>query len=226
MKLLKNFYKFEILDSTQDKAFELLKNHNEVVVISEKMLKGRGRYGNTWISDIGGLYMSIGFKDKNLDFSKKLLIISPVCIVELLKEYSINAYIKIPNDIYYYDKKLCGILVEIKDNDIVLGIGLNVNQNSFPSEINATSIFLISKRIYNIDEIAVKIYSAIKNLINYDFEEVVKVYNQYLLLKRYAFEYEGKYYEGNLYGIDKNHKAVFDIGKFDMFHIRNLRQLE
>ncbi|MCX7947981.1 MAG: biotin--[acetyl-CoA-carboxylase] ligase [candidate division WOR-3 bacterium] len=226
MKLLKNFYKFEILDSTQDKAFELLKNHNEVVVISEKMLKGRGRYGNTWISDIGGLYMSIGFKDKNLDFSKKLLIISPVCIVELLKEYNINAYIKIPNDIYYYDKKLCGILVEIKDNDIVLGIGLNVNQNSFPSEINATSIFLISKRIYNIDEIAVKIYSAIKNLINYDFEEVVKVYNQYLLLKRYAFEYEGKYYEGNLYGIDKNHKAVFDIGKFDMFHIRNLRQLE
>lgn len=226
MKLLENFYKFEILDSTQDKAFELLKSYSEVVVVSEKMLKGRGRYGNTWISDIGGLYMSIGFKGKNLDFSKKLLIISPVGIVELLEKYNINAYIKIPNDIYYYDKKLCGILVEIKDNDIVLGIGLNVNQSSFPKEINAVSMFLINKRIYNIDEIAVKIYSAIKNLIDYDFEEVVKTYNQYLLLKRYTFEYDGKDYEGNLYGIDKDCKIVFDIGKFDMFYVRNLRQLE
>ncbi|MEO0224824.1 MAG: biotin--[acetyl-CoA-carboxylase] ligase, partial [candidate division WOR-3 bacterium] len=83
MKLLKNLFKFDVLDSTQDKAFELLKNFDEVIVIADRMEKGRGRYGNYWISDLGGLYMSIGFKNKSVEFSKKLLIITPICILDI-----------------------------------------------------------------------------------------------------------------------------------------------
>jgi len=225
MKLLKNLFKFEVLESTQDKAFELLKEYNEVIVIAERMTKGRGRYGNNWISDFGGLYMSIGFKNKSVDFSKKLLIITPVCILEILKDYGIEAQIKIPNDIYYNNKKICGILIEMKDNDVVLGIGLNVNQDEFPENLNATSMLLITKRYYNIEEIALKIYSNLKNLLDYEFREILKVYNENLIKKHYKFEYKDKVYNGKLLGINENYEVVFDIGNFDMFYLRNLEEL-
>lgn len=220
---LKNLFEFDILDSTQDKAFELLKNYNEVVVIAQRMLKGRGRYGNKWISDIGGLYMSIGFKDKDVEFSKRLLIISSIAVLDTLKDYEIEAKIKIPNDIYYQDKKLCGILIEIKDRDVVLGIGLNINQSHFPSEIKATSMFLIKNKNFNIKEIAQKIYNNLKILINADFKFVLENYNKQIKASLVEFEYNGNLIKGEILGISENFEIVLSSGKFDMFYIRDVR---
>ncbi|MEO0144388.1 MAG: biotin--[acetyl-CoA-carboxylase] ligase [candidate division WOR-3 bacterium] len=220
---LKNLFEFDILDSTQDKAFELLKNYNEVVVIAQRMLKGRGRYGNKWISDIGGLYMSIGFKDKDIEFSKRLLIISSIAVLDTLKDYEIEAKVKIPNDIYYQDKKLCGILIEIKDRDVVLGIGLNINQSHFPLEIKATSMFLIKNKNFNIKEIAQKIYNKLKILINADFKFVLENYNKQIKASLVEFEYNGNLIKGEILGISENFEIVLSSGKFDMFYIRDVR---
>ncbi|MEO0197607.1 MAG: biotin--[acetyl-CoA-carboxylase] ligase [candidate division WOR-3 bacterium] len=222
---LKNLFEFDILDSTQDKAFELLKNYNEVVVIAQRMLKGRGRYGNKWISDIGGLYMSIGFKDKDIEFSKRLLIISSIAVLDILKDYEIEAKVKIPNDIYYQDKKLCGILIEIKDRDVVLGIGLNINQSHFPLEIKATSMFLIKNKNFNIKEIAQKIYNKLKILINADFKFVLENYNKQIKASLVEFEYNGNLIKGEILGISENFEIVLSSGKFDMFYIREVKEI-
>ncbi len=222
---LKNLFEFDILDSTQDKAFELLKNYNEVVVIAQRMLKGRGRYGNKWISDIGGLYMSIGFKDKDIEFSKRLLIISSIAVLDILKDYEIEAKVKIPNDIYYQDKKLCGILIEIKDRDVVLGIGLNINQSHFPLEIKATSMFLIKNKNFNIKEIAQKIYNKLKILINADFKFVLESYNKQIKASLVEFEYNGNLIKGEILGISENFEIVLSSGKFDMFYIREVKEI-
>ncbi len=225
MKLLKNLFKFDVLDSTQDKAFELLKNFDEVIVIADRMEKGRGRYGNYWISDLGGLYMSIGFKNKSVEFSKKLLIITPICILDILKFYEINAKIKIPNDIYYENKKICGILIEMKDSEVVLGIGLNVNQSQFPQNLLATSMFLIKNKFFNIDEIAFKIYENLKILLNFDFDFIISQYNNFISKEVVEFEYKGKIYKGKILQVNKNFELILDIGSFDLFYIRNLKSV-
>jgi len=225
MKLLKNLFRFDVLDSTQDKAFELLKNFDEVIVIANRMEKGRGRYGNSWISELGGLYMSIGFKGKTIEFSKSLLIITPICILDILKFYEIDAKIKIPNDIYYENKKICGILIEMKENEVVLGIGLNVNQSQFPPNLLATSMFLIKNRFFNIDEIAFKIYENLKVLINYDFDFIINQYNSFISKEFVEFEYKGETYKGKILGVNKNFELILDIGSFDLFYIRNLKSV-
>ena len=63
--------------------------------------------------------------------------------------------------------KLCGILIEniVKNNsiqDIIIGIGLNVNQTIFKNSPNATSIKMINGKHYNIDEILFEIINDIK----------------------------------------------------------------
>ena len=225
MKSLKNLFKFDVLDSTQDKAFELLKIFDEVIVIANRMEKGRGRYGNSWISEPGGLYMSIGFKNKTVDFSKKLLIITPICILYVLTFYQINAKIKIPNDIYYENKKICGILIEMKENEVVLGIGLNVNQSNFPQNLLATSMFLIKKKFFSIDEIALKIYENLKVLINYNFDFIISQYNSFISKEFVEFEYKGKIHKGRILEVNKNFELILDIGSFDLFYVRNLRSI-
>ncbi len=219
----KNIFEFEVLDSTQDKAFELLKSNDEVIVIAHKMLKGRGRYGNKWISDVGGLYMSIGFRNRDVEFSKKLLIISSIAVLDTLESYYINAKIKIPNDIYFEDKKLCGILLEIKNEDVVLGIGLNVNQSFFPSDIKATSMFLIKNRIFSIREVAQKIYNNLKVLINSDFKLVLENYNNLVRGSFVEFKYNEKLIRGKVLKINENFEIVLDSGNFEMFYIREVR---
>ncbi len=220
-----SFFKFDILESTQDKAFELLEKFDEVIVISERMTKGRGRYGNTWISEVGGLYMSIGFKNKDVDFSKKLLIITPIAVLDVLEQCSISASIKLPNDIYFESKKLCGILIEMKDRDVVLGIGLNVNQLEFPKEINAISMALIKNNLFNIDEIAIKIYKNLKTLIFSDFKYILKIYSEKIERKMVEFSYNDKVYVGRIIRVNEDFEVVLDIGKFNIFCIRNLKYL-
>ena len=95
---------------------------------------GRGQTGNGWESEPDkNLICSILLPNKNLYF---LNIAVSVAIIRLIGE---PFTIKWPNDIYYRDKKLAGILLE---NAIVgsvvkysiAGVGLNVNQTKFTSD--------------------------------------------------------------------------------------------
>src|SRR5574344_2655311 len=128
------------------------KKYRMVVVASSFQTAGRGQGCNRWESEQG----------KNITFS---ILIHPDAIlphvqfvismaISLAIKESLNGYfddvsIKWPNDIYYKDKKICGILIEnnlsgcvIKDS--ILGIGINVNQRKFVSDApNPVSMFQI-----------------------------------------------------------------------------------
>ena len=85
---------------------------DQVVVLAKSQSQGKGRLSRTWESEVGNLYMSILKKGiKRETVFHELMNIS-VSVVELLKEYNINAYIKYPNDIVVGTKKVCGILIE------------------------------------------------------------------------------------------------------------------
>ncbi len=121
-----------------------------VVVLADSQEKGKGRLGRTWVSPPGvNIYMSIitrpaiGPKHVTL-----LTIIAAVgCTIALRRITGINVTIKWPNDLMVSDKKIGGILTELKTDPhhiifTIMGIGINVNIDAFPDDVKkiATSV--------------------------------------------------------------------------------------
>lgn len=127
-----------------------LKKLNGLIIISEIQEKGRGRFDKTWFSNSGGLWFTISpqpiIKEKDLS---KITLLTSISIVETLKkDYHIDLKVKWPNDIYFKECKLCGILCEtekIKELSYLnIGVGINVNNSldevHFDKKINAISL--------------------------------------------------------------------------------------
>lgn len=132
------------------------------IITADFQNDGKGQIGNKWESE----------KDKNLLFSMLLypkhipiaeqFIISQLVSVsiieslkELCKEETENFFVKWPNDIFWKDKKLGGILIEnvLRGANIhttTIGIGININQEVFISDApNPVSLSQIAGRTYD-----------------------------------------------------------------------------
>ncbi len=135
------------------------------VIVADFQTKGRGQMGNSWHSENGQnlLFSLLIFPDK-VAANEQFVIsqIVSIALVEVLLEYISDVSIKWPNDIYYGDKKIAGILIE---NNLIgktiessiIGVGLNVNQSSFPQYLeNPSSLNIITSKIFDIDVILSK----------------------------------------------------------------------
>ncbi|WXR60650.1 biotin--[acetyl-CoA-carboxylase] ligase [Peptostreptococcaceae bacterium AGR-M142] len=146
----KKIYHFESLDSTNNYIKNnYLKLNDKDIIIAEEQIKGRGRTNRYWHSKKGeGIWMSIYLKPDILPFKAPIITqLTGASIIKALDNLGIKTSIKWPNDIFLNDKKLCGILTEMKlevsDLEyIIVGIGMNVNSIDFDDEIKdiATSI--------------------------------------------------------------------------------------
>ena len=145
------------VDSTNNEAKRRIDSLADLSVISAvEQTAGRGQRGNIWLSDPGkNLTFSIAVKYggelfANASPENEFVIngIISLSVVELLAVHGIDARIKLPNDIYVNDKKICGILIEhsVLGSSLVhsiIGVGLNVNQLDFDeSLVNPTSMLL------------------------------------------------------------------------------------
>ena len=135
-------YRFDILASTNDEAVAPHYVEGDVIV-AERQSAGRGQRGHKWESRTGeNLTLSAVLEPVFLNPSFQFLISEAVALAvcDMLDGYGIGARIKWTNDIYVGDKKLAGILIEHKLQGAalartVVGIGLNVNQMEFSSEL-------------------------------------------------------------------------------------------
>ena len=117
-------------------------------VVAAEQTSGRGRRGRHWLSPKGaGLYFSIVLRPTLSQSSWPLLtLMSAVAVYDALESCDLRADIKWPNDIVAGEKKLCGILAETvettKGSAVVMGIGINLTEQSFPPELEtiATSV--------------------------------------------------------------------------------------
>ena len=142
----------EEVDSTNRyvrKHIDRLDNLSVVSAICQN--SGRGQSDHKWDSQPGkNLTFSILVKHPAVRPNEQQKISSDVAesIVQLLQAHKIQPWIKPPNDVWVNDKKICGILIEhsLRGDRIswtIIGIGLNVNQISFPDDIpNPTSMVL------------------------------------------------------------------------------------
>ncbi|MDR1372964.1 MAG: biotin--[acetyl-CoA-carboxylase] ligase [Dysgonamonadaceae bacterium] len=140
----KNTLYVETADSTNNLLKQWAKEKNledGFAVYAKHQTAGRGQKGNTWeAADGKNITLSIYFKPQFLPVNKSFLLSEALAlgVTDALAEYLESVEIKYPNDIYYCNKKLAGILIE---NDItgtvimqsVAGAGINVNQETFQS---------------------------------------------------------------------------------------------
>ena len=130
MKLLKFTYKKVM--STNDVAMRKIRSGiDQGIIITNEQKKGRGRFGNKWISLKGNLFTTIFYKVNSNYNLKKITQKNCLLIFKTLKTViKKNISIKYPNDILINSEKICGILQEIiKYNNkyfIIVGIGINI----------------------------------------------------------------------------------------------------
>jgi len=217
------FYHYKILTSTNDKAKEFSKKGlSNIVIAAEIQTKGKGSFNRNWISDIGGLYMTIVSKEKNLEKSRYLTLISSIAVAKtIIKLSNLKAQVKWPNDVLVNDKKICGILTEIisgKENYALVGIGLNVNQIKFGKNIIATSLKIETNKNYNIkkitNEIIRQFYILYQYYKNKKYEKIINVWKKYshTLGKRVKAKTLSGTYTGKAVNIDKGCNLVLELG--------------
>src|SRR5690554_2262357 len=107
------------------------------VVIADYQTGGRGQMGNSWLSAKGeNLLFSLLIYPRGVKANEQFIIsrIASLAVKNTLDQFTDDIRIKWPNDIYWKDKKIAGILIE---NDIsgrvitnsIIGIGININQD-------------------------------------------------------------------------------------------------
>lgn len=150
-------FHFERVDSTNDVAKELLKNHDSVFVSADYQYKGRGRKGRIWEGESHkNVYLTYGVNErvhKSLENKVLYQIVGCLAVENTLSSFIESSLIRLkyPNDVYVLDglqyRKISGVLSEHnysgnRCTESILGIGLNVNQMNFDNVIaeKATSL--------------------------------------------------------------------------------------
>ena len=157
-------------DSTNQYAQNIVSKsfpHRNYCIYTDNQTVGRGQIDRYWFSDVGkNLTASYLFKlniaiEDQFDISIALAL----AVYDLCKDYMDPSQltIKWPNDIYYGDQKLAGILIQnnIRGKNIlnsILGVGINVNQKHFPEDLpNPVSLFQITGHEYDLLELVLKL---------------------------------------------------------------------
>lgn len=156
----RNLNYFDVIGSTNEEAKFETQNKllpEGTVFVAARQTEGRGTGGNKWLSDnMEGLLFSlvINYDEKVTPITS---LLPSVALANVLnKSYNISAHVKWPNDVLVNNKKICGILCEgVPGKQLIIGVGVNVNQTGFPDEIAdvATSMFIVTNKIHQIEKL-------------------------------------------------------------------------
>ncbi len=144
------------VDSTNTEAVRRLVDlpPSGTVIAAKRQLNGVGKQDRHFESCTGGLYMSYIIDEADMLTPLGLVTsTAAVAVTECIKQLSgLDTRIKWPNDVVCGGKKLCGILTLKKDSFIIVGIGLNVAQESFSAELSdiATSLYILTGNRYSV----------------------------------------------------------------------------
>jgi len=167
---------FDTVSSTNDEAEKWLLGHLEgdfdklSVVAARCQSAGRGQGDHKWHSVPGEnltFTAVITYSDepgpgtvKSFATRDQIVIsqLTALSVVDYLSTKGVDARIKLPNDIYVGDKKICGLLIKnhVRSGRIlgtIVGIGLDINETDFPADLpNPTSLKLLTGETYNVED--------------------------------------------------------------------------
>ena len=217
----------EQVDSTNSYLADLLKKGRipeGFVVSAEQQNLGRGQAHAKWKSEKGkNLLLSFVFYPGFIKIPDIFLVNIALAlgVADLVKRRTGEKIaIKWPNDIYYRDRKIAGILIENSMNSsmiqqTILGIGLNVNQNDFPKELpNPTSLNLILGKEIDREEVLNELCSSLEGrylqlkrgehaALDRDFVSILYRKDEW-----HTYISERKEFEGMIKGVDKRGRLL------------------
>ena len=208
-------------ESTNDICLNEINNSDKPILVTADMqTKGRGRNEKEWNSPKGNLYFSFGFTRQNLinGLSVKVGLIIAESLQQILKK---NVLLKWPNDLFYLDKKVGGILVETSSINnifkIVIGIGVNLqlsdsNKQWGNLEIN-TDIDKVKEQI--IEMLSSKLFVFLEDDLDEDWSKRwtnLCIHNEKEIMLESNNEellFMGINHDGQLIGKNKDDKILF-----------------
>ncbi|MEL7119406.1 MAG: biotin--[acetyl-CoA-carboxylase] ligase [Bacteroidota bacterium] len=232
-------------DSTNTFAFDLLSKQRPkegTAILTFNQTKGRGQQGTSWQSaPYKNIATSIILYPTFLLPNQQSLLSQMISLaVKAFFEYYLTqkkVFVKWPNDIYVENKKIAGILIQNQIssksiNTSVIGIGINVNQESFSNELaRATSLALETNNTFDLQDLSFSLFSFLDQyyqvLQNKSFEEIHTEYlqNLYLFNQWTDFESsEGEKFLGKITNVDQNgHLVVETNGMLKTFSMKEIR---
>jgi BirA family biotin operon repressor/biotin-[acetyl-CoA-carboxylase] ligase len=231
--IFKEFYYFDKLSSTQDFAINLIKRKrtiNSSIILCDYQSKGRGRKGNFWSSQNGGIWMSLILESNlNIELSFIFMMLSAICIYKTIEEEThLKTELKWPNDIFIDGKKISGILIDIEtclNNKHYIIIGMGINTNNDPDltllEIQNMdqcnySITTLKKELNNVEISNIFFLSRLIDKLNFflleikinsiNYQSIFKIYKEKVMSSKdkinYTFYDNGHRFDGEIIDID------------------------
>ncbi len=228
--LKKDLIWLETVSSTNTYLLDNLKNlPSGTVVLARNQEFGRGQSGaaHGWHSTSGNnLLCSALFKPKNLSVNNSFKATQAVALAvfDLVNTFfGSNVAIKWPNDVYLNGKKVAGILIEStifeqRIPTLIIGVGINVNEPSFPEHLpNATSFSIEAKKNFRLTEIVPAFLNILdKYLLLLDERRFAEIESQYLkqmfgLNKQVKFSAAEKSFVGIIKGLKADGRLLIEV---------------
>lgn len=154
----------------------------DIIVVAKSQFKGKGTKGRSFISDNGGLYLSVmrHYTDFKAENAFKIMVNSCVAVCKTLENFGVQPQIRWANDVLIGGKKICGTLIENTFSGkyisrSIVGIGININ-NEIPADLSeiAVSVYEATGKKPPVDDVC-------KTLIeNLEKEFTISDYKSYM----------------------------------------------
>jgi BirA family transcriptional regulator, biotin operon repressor / biotin---[acetyl-CoA-carboxylase] ligase len=207
------------------------------IVLAEEQTAGIGRLGRSWQSDAElGIYCSILLRlpveSGCLPIINLLLGLATAEAIQ--KSTHLSCDLRWPNDVLINERKVAGILAQLVDRCVIAGIGINVNQTSFPPNLRtpATSLRIESaSRMQSRDCIVIDLIESVdafsSMLTAQGSECIVRAFmsaSSYALDRRVLLEEDGR--RGITAGLDENGFLLvrFDNGRMERIAAGGVRR--
>ena len=212
-----------------NQSLRILANAGDIadksVVWTDFQTKGRGQAGNSWESAPGmNLLCSILFYPSHLPANQSFAVLE---LAALSVKYTLDKYvpditIKWPNDIYFQNKKISGILIENDINEAlitrsIIGIGINLNQTEFTSNApNPVSLSMITGDNYDIEAILNQLHTNFTLLAsefdNGMFDRLHQPYCTSLYRRNgfYTYKDDQAYFEARIHNIEPSGHIILE----------------
>lgn len=241
----KNLIELDSIDSTNNYTKSLIATSRPpdgTVVIAREQLSGRGQMGTAWTAEGGkNITMSLLLYPDFMEADKQFFLSMAVALgVKDFCEFILKDEVKIkwPNDIYYRDQKLGGILIEntVTGNKLsssVIGIGLNINQTAFDSGIpNPVSFHQITNQAFDISLLVPDLFSFLEKYylqlrqLHYNFLDRAYTDALYRYQQTYEFKKGDSIFKGEINGVTKEGKLILHCnGKEQRYAFKEIEYL-
>ena len=237
----KNYLKFDEIPSTNTWLMERLsvqKFPEGTVVFAKHQLNGKGQRGASWTAKDGeALSFSLLLKPHFLpiSYAYDISICIALALHDSLNELRPGFKIKWPNDIYFKDKKVAGVLIENQMSkstyqNAVVGIGLNVNQTTFldlPKAISLKQILGVSFPVEKVlDRICETIEARYLQLRSGKYENLKDSYlkSMYRINEEQQFSAQNTPFTGRIINVLRNGRLLIDLqnGQHSDFDIKEI----